>query len=180
MGKWLVSILASTSLFISGSCASSDIDEKKLAETNKRFLRLECQQRLPDHWEGWSNAEILGTLLNSLEARTRGFVPPYDAQRCADWGYPPLDLPDVPEGWEDSPFTELIGELHMTEEYEQDLKDECRGIFPPRSISHLSLADQEKVMQGILEWRAAGVIARYSLKRCLDWGILPPGEKTDL
>ena len=157
-----------------------NVQAEELDHSNEMFLRLECLKKLPKKFDELSKKVILKTLLIFLESRTRGLTPPYDAQRCADWGYPPLDLPEVPEGWEDSPFTELIGELHMTEEYEQDLKDECRGIFPPRSISHLSLADQEKVMQGILEWRAAGVIARYSLKRCLDWGILPPGEKTDL
>ena len=177
MGKWAV-LLVATFLGLSDPFIAKATEP--LSKSHENFLRSECQNKLTGKITTFERSEQLTSLLYFLEARTRGMVPPYDAQRCADWGYPPLDLPDVPEGWEDSPFTELIGELHMTEEYEQDLKDECRGIFPPRSISHLSLADQEKVMQGILEWRAAGVIARYSLKRCLDWGILPPGEKTDL
>ena len=68
----------------------------------------------------------------------------------------------------------------MTPAYEQDLKEECQGIFPPSRLTHLSPADQEYVMEDIIEGREEGVVARYSLKRCLDWGILPPGEKTDL
>ena len=158
--------------------AESREDLRKRA--NETFLRLECQAGLPKEWTGRPDREVLKVLLNALESRTRGLTPPYDAQRCADWGYPPLDLPEVPEGWEDSPFTELIGELNMTPAYEQDLKEECQGIFPPRRLADLSHAGQEEVMRYVLEQRAEGVLARYSLKRCLDWGILPPGEKTDL
>ena len=163
-----------------GSDTPSLSREERLVIAKENFLRAECQKKVTKKMERFDSKKILRGLLNFLEARTRGMVPPYDAQRCADWGYPPLDLPDVPEGWEDSPFTELIGELNMTEEYEQDLKDECQGIFPPRSLADLSHAGQEEVMRYVLEQRAEGVLARYSLKRCLDWGILPPGEKTDL
>ena len=162
------------------SLTSNSAQSEELDRANENFLRAECLQRLPKEFSVYPDKEILDILLNQLEARTRGMVPPYDAQRCADWGYPPLDLPDVPEGWEDSPFTELIGELNMTEEYEQDLKDECLGRWPPTGLAHLDWEGQEHVMKHILKQRAAGVFARYSLKRCLDWGILPPGETTDL
>ena len=80
-----------------------NVQAEELDHSNEMFLRLECLKKLPKKFDELSKKVILKTLLIFLESRTRGLTPPYDAQRCADWGYPPLDLPEVPEGWEDSP-----------------------------------------------------------------------------
>ena len=125
MGKWVIVAIVSLVAFpltFNSPVVHAESREDLRKRANETFLRLECQAGLPKEWTGRPDREVLKVLISALEVRTRGFVPPYDAQRCADWDYPPLDLPEVPEGWEDSPFTELIGELNMTEEYEQNLK----------------------------------------------------------
>ena len=142
-------------------------------EQSENGLRWECREELPAPLAKRGRAARRDGLLNFLEARFRGMIPPYSEERCREWGYEPIELPEVPDGWMRSPFLELLGELNMTPEYERTLKAECRGEMSP-NWQEMKLPALEHRMGSILEARREGWAARYSLKRCLEWGIVPP------
>ena len=170
--RGLVVVLIATliSLFVSSwvSCPARALSEQKV----KKFLRLECRNVLPRKVAAKDEAGKRVSLLNFLEARFRGMIPPYSEERCREWGYEPVELPDVPDGWMRSPFLELLGELNMTPWYKRVLQAECRS--KEHMIRVIEEFDVGKSLASITQGRRDGEIARYSLKRCLEWGIVPP------
>ena len=142
------------------------------AENAKSYLRWECENELPATLTSLPKEELRDGLLNTLEARFRGMIPPYSEERCREWGYEPIELPEVPDGWMRSPFLELLGELNMTPWYKRVLQAECRS--KEHMIRVIEEFDVGKSLASITQGRRDGEIARYSLKRCLEWGIVPP------
>ena len=141
-------------------------------EQSENGLRWECREELPAPLAKRGRAARRDGLLNFLEARFRGMIPPYSEERCREWGYEPVELPDVPDGWMRSPFLELLGELNMTPWYKRVLQAECRS--KEHMIRVIEEFDVGKSLASITQGRRDGEIARYSLKRCLEWGIVPP------